>query len=115
MWGVRFPADAFSAALIDGLMWLTLPFVLPLLAGMATGRLAPARQALGTFYALAVILPIVHLGLGSDPFQSGLARIGTDLIMIQTLCWIPIGCGTSALVGWLRTRMALRPARWVLQ
>jgi hypothetical protein len=90
-------------------------FLLPLLSGIATGLLAPARSGLGTFYALAVILAIVPLAANSDPSLNGLGAGARDLTIVQACAWMPIGCGTAALVGWLRTRLAPRPGQWVLQ
>ena len=93
--------------------------ILPLLAGLVTGLLAPARHALGSFFALAVlILPSAALGLSGIGGSSGnpsLSEWGLGLAMVQSLLWMPIGCGAAALGGWLRARLAMRPGHWVLQ
>jgi hypothetical protein len=88
--------------------------ILPLLAGLATGLLAPARHALGAFFALAALIPpCAALGL------SGLINTADDmglmLAAVQAFLWLPIGCGAAALGGWLRARLAPRPGQWVLQ
>jgi hypothetical protein len=91
----------------------------PLLAGLVTGLLAPARHVLGTFFALAlVIVPTAALGLlvpGHVPESGGLGEYGIALAMIQSVCWMPIGCATAALGGWLQSRLAFKPHQWVLQ
>jgi hypothetical protein len=91
----------------------------PLLAGVVTGLLAPARHALGTFFALALlILPSIALGafaLNRIPESNHLAECGLVLAMIQSVYWMPIGCAAAALGGRLQSRHMLKPRRWVLQ
>jgi hypothetical protein len=93
--------------------------ILPALAGLATGLLAPARHALGSFFALAlVILSSAALGLsgvGDSAGNPSLAAWGLGLAAVQAFLWIPLGCGAAALGGWLRARLVLRPGQWVLQ
>jgi hypothetical protein len=86
--------------------------VMPLLAGLATGLLSPGRQALGTFYALALLV-LLTAGGGSVLVDgwglNDLPAIG----IVQGVCWIPIGCASAALGGWLRA-LRERTPRWVL-
>jgi hypothetical protein len=93
--------------------------LLPLSAGLVTGLLAPARHALGSFYALAaLIVPAAALALTSFahyPGDTDLSESSLILAMLQALYWIPLGCGAAALGGSLRARLALRPRQWVLQ
>ena len=93
--------------------------LLPLLAGLTTGLLSPVRHALGTFYALAVLmLPSTALAISSLPQpqdSTGLAATSVLLALVQPIFWVPIGCGAAALGGSLRARLALRPRHWVLQ
>jgi hypothetical protein len=88
---------------------LWVPFlvcVVPLLAGLTTGILSPARHALGTFYALALLTTVTTLGtswlaaLAADTPLSELIAVG----MMQGLFWIPIGCASAAFGGWLRQK-----------
>ena len=93
----------------------------PVLAGLGTGLLAPARHALGTCYALAllILLPIAVNRIASSlmppPTSDFLATCSLLLAMAQAVWWMPLGCGAAALGGWLRTRDALRPRQWVVQ
>jgi len=91
---------------------LFLVLVMPLLAGLATGWLSPARQALGTFYALALLSVITGLGwsvLDSRPDSVYPAGLG----IMHSVFWLPIGCASAALGGWLRT-LSERAPRWGL-
>lgn len=98
---------------------LVLGGLLPVLAGLITGLLAPARQALGTFFALALLVP-PFVVLGSNPLlQARLgslwAESGMVMALILTLFWLPLGPATAALGGLLRSRLGLAPQPWVLQ
>ena len=96
---------------------LTLGLLPPLFAGLLTGLIAPARAALGTFLAVALlVLPPVWFSLYL-PVPDFIARpmCFTLLALIQALGWIPIGCGAAALGSFLRTRPVLPSRRWVLQ
>jgi hypothetical protein len=87
--------------------------LMPLLAGMATGLLSPGRQALGTFYALALLILVTNLGasvLVNGWEFNDLPAIG----IVQSVCWIPIGCAAAAFGGWLRGLREQAPKRWVL-
>jgi hypothetical protein len=102
-------------------MWFAALYLLPLLAGLTTGLLAPARHALGTFHALAVIVSLVAPASGlpvlraeSYPDRS-LAACGMELAFIQVFCWVPLGLGAAVLGGSLRARRTPKPRRWVLQ
>ena len=91
--------------------------LLPALAGLSTGLLASARQALGTFYALSLLtLPAAALALHAlaQPGPGADRAWSLGLAMMQPL-WIPIGCAAAALGGSLRAHLAQRPGQWVLQ
>jgi hypothetical protein len=104
----------------------TAPFVLfmaggllPVLAGLTTGLLAPARHALGTFFALALLIP-PFAALGSLPLLQTLlgshwANSGMAMAFTLALFWLQIGPLTAALGGLLQGRLGLRPQRWVMQ
>lgn len=84
---------------------------LPLLAGWQVGRTAPARAALGTFYALAL------LAFGATPFlipslHSSLAGLPEPLAMetVMYAAWMPLGCAAAAVSG----ALARRPGRFRL-
>jgi hypothetical protein len=107
-----------SFAFLPALLACT--FMLPLLAGLATGILAPARSVLGSFCSLStLILLSVGLALLERANPSGvinLATCGRDLVTMQSHFWLPLGCGAAALGGWLlRIRRALQPGGWALQ
>lgn len=95
-------------------MWPVLfVLVMPFLAGLATGLLAPGRQALGAFYALALLILVTTLGasvLVNGWEFNDLPAIG----IVQSVCWIPIGCASAAFGGWLRSLREQTPKRWVL-
>jgi hypothetical protein len=95
--------------LLGSLLGFVLAFVTPLLAGLTTGWLAPARQALGSFYALSLV--VAPITLGSGCLWQGTRYEDVPLIgIIQVLFWLPIGCAAAALGGWLRTRR--EAAQW---
>jgi hypothetical protein len=97
-----------------GPLWpLVLVLLMPLLAGLATGWLSPARQALGTFYALAFLIAVTSLG-GSVLVNGWDFNALPALSIVQSVCWIPIGCGAAALGGRLRALHDQAPKRWVL-
>jgi AcrR family transcriptional regulator len=93
--------------------------LLPLAAGVTTGLLAPARHALGTFCALAVlILPSAAVAIaspGQPPDSPSVLAHGLTLAVAQSMFWMPIGCAAAALGGSLRARLSQRPQRWALQ
>lgn len=111
------PAVGSSAVL--GLLVLgSIGVLLPVMAGIATGLLAPARHALGTFFALSlVILFCASLALQGmrlpGPVDDPASGLG--LVIVQAVLWIPLGCVAAALGGSLRTRMSERPQPWALQ
>jgi hypothetical protein len=96
-------------------------YLLPVLAGLAVGLLAPARHALGTFYAQAIlIVPSAALTAAAliqppDRASFDVWHLPLSFVMVQLLWWMPIGCSAAALSGTLRARRSLRPRRWVLQ
>jgi hypothetical protein len=103
---------------IQEIIWLSVLYLLPALAGLVGGLLAPARHALGTFFALALLMPPLALACGAHPElsqASNLAKWGMELAFIQIFCWTPVGCVAAALGGSLRARRSPRPRRWVLQ
>jgi hypothetical protein len=116
-----------TAACPDGFAWyydeiivlLVIGGILPLLGGIATGLVARARPAFGSFLAVAALfLPTVFVAmdpLNHSPDKSGLASAALLICRAQALLWMPIGCGAAAWAGTLRARLLQRPARWVLQ
>jgi hypothetical protein len=96
-------------------------YLLPVLAGLAVGLLAPARHALGTFYAQAIlIVPSAALTAAAliqppDSASFDAWHLPLSFVLVQLLWWTPIGCAAAALGGSLRARRSLRPQRWVLQ
>jgi hypothetical protein len=92
--------------------------LLPALAGLATGCLAPARHALGTFLALSLlILPSAAMALYGLTQAEPVSHLtwGVGMAYVQPLLWIPIGCATAALGGSLRASLLRQPRQWVLQ
>jgi hypothetical protein len=114
---VSVAGGAFLGSGFMPLLMILVGGVMPLLAGMTTGLLAPARHALGTFLALAILaLPSLALALPWQPGDGGaLADCGMMLALAQLLSWVPIGCGAAALGGTLQARLSQRPRNWVLQ
>lgn len=93
--------------------------LLPMLAGLMTGLLAPARHALGTFFALALLV-LPFAALGSNPLLEAhlgpqWAESGMWMAFTLALFWLPIGPATAALGGLLRTRLGHEPKEWILQ
>jgi len=90
-------------------MWLgyAVSVLLPLLAGLTTGVLSRARSVQAVLSALVLLFPLF------PPMAMALANsTGTDwdfnqvagMAMLQGIVWIPIGCASAVLGGWLRTR-----------
>ena len=93
--------------------------VLPVLAGITTGLLAPARHALGSFFALALLVP-PFVALGTNPLMPALlgyhwTNSSIAMALMLAICWLPIGPAAAALGGWLKSQLALRPQQWILQ
>ena len=76
---------------------------LPALLGIAVGMRARQRPALGTFYAVSLLIPIVALitEMIMDIFTQ-FPHEGWMLGMDIGLFWLPIGCLTAGLTGWGR-------------
>jgi hypothetical protein len=88
--GARVPTWLGDAAII----------LLPLLAGLTTGVLSRTRSAQAVLSALLLLIPPTALALSADPDFNGVAGPAVQLGIV----WIPIGCASAALGGWLRTR-----------
>jgi hypothetical protein len=95
--------------------WTVMGLCAPLWAGLLTGLLSRGRHAMGTFYALAILIPLT-IGVGyvlpivPDPAGDGLS----PLPIIQFVLWMPLGCAAAAAGGWLqgvRDRLR-RPLAW---
>ena len=87
------------------------------LAGIAVGLLAPARQALASFYAQAALfLPASAIGALFLTLSSmgGFPSDLWTLLCLQPLLWMPVGSAAAAVAGLLRNGLPQRPARWVL-
>jgi hypothetical protein len=96
----------------------TLALVPPILAGFATGMRASARHALGAFFALAATIAatvgaatgLSYCITGSVPwnasFDAWRSMVGNlvGLAAIQAVFWLPLGCASAALGGWLQAR-----------
>lgn len=83
----------------------------PTLAGLITGLRARRRPSLGTFYALALLIPL-NVGL-----LQLLPLVKDDLPAlagVQFIFWVPIGCIAAALGGWLRKQAIHSPSPWAL-
>lgn len=91
-----------TSPIIFSLMMFLL-FGLPALLGIAVGMHARQRPALGTFYAIILLIPIVAFitELIMDIFTL-FPYEGWMLGMDIGLFWLPIGCLTAALTGWGR-------------
>jgi hypothetical protein len=96
----------------DGLLWgglfPTVAFLLPALAGLATGLFARAEAARGALYALLLILPAMTVALPHllKPVQF------EDLVMIgwlRNLFWVPIGCAAASWASRLHPRREAEP------
>ena len=109
-WGALTPGIKF-------LIWLSVLYLLPLIAGLGTGLLAPARHALGVFFALSAIIPCLVLVFLMDTSPSGLApqvEACLELAWLQVSLWVPLGCGSAALGGSLRRWLVPRSPRRAL-
>jgi hypothetical protein len=86
---------------------------MPLLAGLLSGLATRGRHAMGTFYALALLIPTtlatVHL---VSPEEFG-ARAG--LTLLQFMFWMPLGCATATVGGWLREHLTWTRVPWVVE
>jgi hypothetical protein len=99
------------------LAWGFSLYLLPLLAGLTTGLAAPARHAMGAFFALAAIIPCLALVYLTNDIPTGLepqVEACLELAWTQLFLWVPVGCGSAVLGGRLQNRLALRRRRWVL-
>jgi len=95
------------------LFYAALAVLLPMLAGLTTGALLRARSAQAVLAALVMLIPWAIYGLPStgDPdVKSNLAGFA----VLQGAFWIPIGCVSAALGGWLLGGREQAPKRWVL-
>jgi hypothetical protein len=93
--------DGWRDALLWGGLFPTVAFLLPALAGLATGLIARKEAVRASLYALLLILPTMTIALPHllKPIQFD------DLVMIgwlRNLYWLPVGCGAAALAGRLR-------------
>jgi hypothetical protein len=105
--GVFSAASALSAALLgapiglpfdpSSLLLPLLGFVLPASAGLLTGWLARGRHAMGTFYALSLLIPLT-----AASGHTSAVDVAAALGAAQLFCWMPIGCTAAMLGGWLR-------------
>jgi hypothetical protein len=79
----------------------------PLWAGLLTGLLSRGRHAMGTFYALAGLIALTGWrALRADP----MGDCFTELSILQFVLWMPLGCASAALGGWLQSlRERLHP------
>jgi hypothetical protein len=95
------------------LLYAVLGIVLPFLAGLTTGLLAPVRPGRVVLSALLLLIPPTTLALTwllrYTPMDKAL-MIG----WIQVMSWVPIGCGAASLGSWLRTRGEKTQRRWML-
>jgi hypothetical protein len=92
--------------------------LMPVMAGLITGLLAPSRHALGAFFALSLLVP-VFAALASNPLLRGVlgpqwAECGVLMALLLSL-WLPIGPVTAALGGMLQARRGSKPRQWVMQ
>jgi hypothetical protein len=79
-------------------------FLLPLLAGLATGMMARTRPAQAVLCALALLMPPTAMALSNREF----GEIAGFVVQLG-IAWIPIGCGSATLASWLRTRRDQAP------
>jgi hypothetical protein len=86
----------------------------PVWAGLIAGLATRGRHMMGTFYALALLIPFTlwsefvlpwhwNATAGFRHTYSALAPM--PLAVMQFLLWMPLGCATSALGGWLRRHL----------
>ena len=115
--GLSTVAHYFSVKLSLGAalpMWLSFGAFLPLLAGFLSGFLARGRNALGTFYAVAVMTVAFTVVCSLLGYSDGVV-----MGFMQLCFWLPIGPPAAALGGWLRRRTdsqaARAPRRWSLR
>jgi hypothetical protein len=96
-----------------GLFYTVLAAVLPFLAGLTTGLLSPVRPARAVCSALVLLIPPTTLVL---PWLLRYTPLDVALVIgwLQSLFWIPIGCGAAALGSRLRTRHEEAQRRWAL-
>jgi hypothetical protein len=103
-----------SRSVVPVMMALSTPIVLwgmPVVAGFVTGLIAPARHVLGTFYALALLIAITSLS-GLVALRGTALEELLTLSLIQVFFWMPLGCATASIGGWLQQRWDERPRRW---
>jgi hypothetical protein len=97
------------------LFYAALAVLLPMLAGLTTGVLLRARAAQAVLAALVMLIPWAIYGLpstGNPDFDSNSSL--AEFAVLQGAFWIPIGCVSAALGGWLRGRREPAPKRRVL-
>jgi hypothetical protein len=96
-----------------GLFYALLAAALPFLAGLTTGLLSPVRPARAAFAALVLLIPPAALAL---PWFLRYTSWDVALVVgwLQSMSWVPIGCGAASLGSWLRTRREKTQRRWML-
>jgi hypothetical protein len=86
-------------------------FGTPLLAGLITGWLSPARPARGNLYSVALLFAI---GLGACWATGGPTLYQLVLLPTQAARWMLIGCGAAVFGAELRKRREQRRKPWRL-
>ncbi len=111
----RCPPGAVESALT------MLALLSPVGAGLTVGLRARSRQSLGAFLALSAwLLPTAVVALSAaSPTDirpgNSVEVYCYNLAIVQTIVWMPVGCAAAAFGSRLRSRLALKPRRWVLQ
>lgn len=105
MWAILLVVNTPGRFMMD--IWMFMCYGLPAMLGVVAGRRASRRPGMGTFYALAMIVPILAVvselagrifALSGSHFIIGSWRLG----LLMAVCWLPIGVASAALTGWGR-------------
>jgi len=90
--------DRSSHSVPTALVWFPMLYLLPLLAGLMTGLLAKSRHALGSFFALAIIvsaLAVSYIIQSPPPEPFKFAWCSLELAWVQVFLWVPFGWGAA--------------------
>jgi hypothetical protein len=91
-------------------------FLLPIPAGILTGLLARERAVRMVFRTLCCLsLPMIVVNASHPFFNQGRVEGGFGMLLLFSLFWIPIGCASAGIGGWLRKHTTRRRQRLILR
>jgi hypothetical protein len=87
-------------------------FLLPIPAGILIGMLTRERAVCTSLKSLCFLsLPMIVVHACRPPFNQSMAQGGCAMLLFMGLFWIPIGCASAGIGGWLRKHTTRRRQR----